>query len=475
MTISRHMHKTYGRIGAVVLVVMMIVTVLPLSVSAVAAPLAWHFNTSGDTEGWKGSKGSVAATDGLLIFTHDETTSADPYVVLSPVSINAADYTTIKISIVVDQTLRVENSAKGWAFYFKDSAATLQQIVPYSTTDPYYSIPTYNITSDTVNGDIIEVTIDLSAHPGWSGTITYLRFDAIQRVGNFAIDYIVLNNGEEVQPPAPPAVQYKAVQASAVQDDRFNVRFVATVDDLDYEAVGFEIIANHIHEAEDTYHYDLSGDITSNGSHTTSYADGHLNVSVDNSGGTEGAIYTPAIAETLGTDTYVSVIIKAKNASDFKVYFKTDGMSGYSEAASARTTVNSITDGDYSYYAVDFSQNELWTGTIVTFMIKVYGSSASIADIAVSKKSQQKNLSKFCTHVYNKLTARIDSGITTEYTAEQLGGSYLMALTVSNVPANIGVISFEVRPYYVLDGEVSYGSKYIVVYNNGQYQSQSEA
>ena len=64
--------------------------------------------------------------------------------------------------------------------------------------------------------------------------------------------------------------------------------------------------------------------------------------------------------------------------------------------------------------------------------------------------------------VYGEIT-----GSCGNYTAKQLGGGYIVAFTIKNVPTDLGQITFEVTPYCI-DG---YGTHYDVagtfVYENG--------
>lgn len=84
-----------------------------------------------------------------------------------------------------------------------------------------------------------------------------------------------------------------------------------------------------------------------------------------------------------------------------------------------------------------------------------------------------KDLSKSCSQVYNALTGNSEKGIVT-YNAGDLGGEYLMALTVTGIPADTGAITFNVKPYSMLGGIKTYGTAYDVVYTNGIFTSQTK-
>lgn len=165
----------------------------------------------------------------------------------------------------------------------------------------------------------------------------------------------------------------------------------------------------------DTYYYDLSAGVTRFGSHTVAYEDNHLNITVDNSGGTQGAFYLPAPSRTLSTGAYGFVTIKAKNADGFRVYFKTDGMSGYDALASAEAVQSSVRDGEYSYYVVGFENNEKWTGKIAAFMIRAFADGTSISEIFVSGTDVIGGLSGETGGAIKKITlSATDDAITTE-------------------------------------------------------------
>lgn len=82
---------------------------------------------------------------------------------------------------------------------------------------------------------------------------------------------------------------------------------------------------------------------------------------------------------------------------------------------------------------------------------------------------------QYCQYVYRTVFAT-EEGVKTRYTAENLGGRYLYALSVSNVPAG-GRVTFEITPFATgTDGETQYlGTTYTVVYENGQFVSSTPA
>ncbi len=102
------------------------------------------------------------------------------------------------------------------------------------------------------------------------------------------------------------------------------------------------------------------------------------------------------------------------------------------------------------------------------------GNLDNIDDVGFTVKAtyadvEDRDLSKVCTYVYNKLTGTLASGtqITTlTYTPDEFGGSYLFALTVTGIPADIGTVTFEVTPFYTVGEEVVNGTTWVITYDS---------
>ena len=68
----------------------------------------------------------------------------------------------------------------------------------------------------------------------------------------------------------------------------------------------------------------------------------------------------------------------------------------------------------------------------------------------------EQSWDKSCTYVYTAIKAKSPSGTVKDITANELGGTYLFALSVDAVPTDIGQIDFYVRSYVVIDGKKVY-------------------
>lgn len=82
------------------------------------------------------------------------------------------------------------------------------------------------------------------------------------------------------------------------------------------------------------------------------------------------------------------------------------------------------------------------------------------------------DLSSTCTHISGSLSGVISPSMK-EYIAQDLTGSYLMSLTIENIPISIGEISFDVKPYTKTNNVKTYGQSYSLVYMNGLLISQN--
>ena len=76
------------------------------------------------------------------------------------------------------------------------------------------------------------------------------------------------------------------------------------------------------------------------------------------------------------------------------------------------------------------------------------------------------------TKVYKTICAS-DHGVLTNYSADKMLGVYLYALTIKDVPTNVGEVNITITPVATIDNngveEVYTGVAYVVTYNNGEY------
>ncbi len=71
-----------------------------------------------------------------------------------------------------------------------------------------------------------------------------------------------------------------------------------------------------------------------------------------------------------------------------------------------------------------------------------------------------------CYYLFDRLKAYDSLGIThTEYTAAQLGGEHIFALTIYGIPASAGTVTFTVTPYFQTEKGEATGTTWIVVYD----------
>lgn len=87
-------------------------------------------------------------------------------------------------------------------------------------------------------------------------------------------------------------------------------------------------------------------------------------------------------------------------------------------------------------------------------------------EIVVKADGVNQTIRKACTAVYDSVT-----GLGETKTAAELGGAYIFALGIRNLPVWSGDTEFEVTPYYIVDGNTVSCSTVEVVYANGNFVS----
>ena len=71
---------------------------------------------------------------------------------------------------------------------------------------------------------------------------------------------------------------------------------------------------------------------------------------------------------------------------------------------------------------------------------------------AVNETIGEKSRTQDCTTVYDSLNGYIHGTVRVDYTAEELGGAYIFALNINNIPINVGKIAFEANTYHIQNG-----------------------
>ncbi|MBR4013286.1 MAG: hypothetical protein IKJ00_03230 [Clostridia bacterium] len=81
----------------------------------------------------------------------------------------------------------------------------------------------------------------------------------------------------------------------------------------------------------------------------------------------------------------------------------------------------------------------------------------------------ERNFDTACKYVYTSIAGDGD-----DYTAAALGGNYIFAVAIKNIPTE-GEVTFTVKPYFVVDNQTYYGTAYTVTYNAEGYVSSAVA
>lgn len=202
----------------------------------------------------------------------------------------------------------------------------------------------------------------------------------------------------------------------------------------------------------------------------------------DKAGNTVGEYHSSSYPVLTATETTTNAI-KGKNAKNVLTMldFNTIWSAVYNELPALKSTLTLMAKAAGKTFSVMYkavqesavSDNQFNVRFIATVDALGYEKVGFeiVAYYSEGGTQQTKTYNVNCTHVYNKLIGNTATGIS-EYTADELGGKFLMALSIKNIPANIGSIVFEVTPYYESGAVSYYGTTYVVTYENGIYQDQ---
>ena len=121
------------------------------------------------------------------------------------------------------------------------------------------------------------------------------------------------------------------------------------------------------------------------------------------------------------------------------------------EYAAAYVGVQNTAVGNDSKYSVRF------VGVVNSLDYESVGFKISCGD---------KNFDTECNRAYKSIV-----GGENDYTAAQLGGEYIFAAAIKDIPTSAGELTFTVKPYVVVGETTYYGAAYTVTYNAGAYVS----
>ena len=133
---------------------------------------------------------------------------------------------------------------------------------------------------------------------------------------------------------------------------------------------------------------------------------------------------------------------------------------------------NIVTHAEKSMPAPDYALN--FYGTQVTavngqgkYSVRFVGTlhSADYSAVGLLIRTASQTYGGCCEKVYTSILGDFD-----RYTAEALGGNYLFAWTIQNIPADAGSVTFTVTPFLAVGDTVWYGQEKSVTYQAGILQ-----
>ena len=136
----------------------------------------------------------------------------------------------------------------------------------------------------------------------------------------------------------------------------------------------------------------------------------------------------------------------------------------------SRTIINTAYVGvqNTGKYTVTPEEGEAYEAYSVRFVGVV--DSLDYESVGFKISCGDKNFDTECNRAYKSIV-----GGENDYTAAQLGGEYIFAAAIKDIPASAGELTFTVKPYVVVDGTPYYGAAYTVTYNAGAYVSSAVA
>lgn len=151
---------------------------------------AWEFALDGDVEGWVSSFMSLSAENGYL-HTVSLTESTDP-TLLSKTGLKLTAEKYDRLEIKVRYRYNGEKPTRIAMFFLTDKDTTWNE---------EKCIRTLHTSTDS-KGEWVTYTFELAEFPAWKDTITRLRFDPFDAVGEMDIDYIRFIEDEDYIDPS---------------------------------------------------------------------------------------------------------------------------------------------------------------------------------------------------------------------------------------------------------------------------------
>lgn len=304
----------------------------------------WEFNIPGDTEGWTGISASLGVSGGEAVLmparvASNRITGYDPIMHIKGIGFAAKDYTGIEIRMRYTLYPNIGDAMDDQiSVYFAtaaDSALNEAKSFKVKLAD---AVP---------DGDYFIFRADTTKNDLWTGTVSQLRFDPTNNNGEYCVDYIRLIPGDNrnalkgaktsVTPKTVPSILPENAEpllayefASAAEESRFIYYFID--------------------------------------SHTVK--DGVLTIKpqVEKGDPQMYAAWNVPLLENAAN--YDVVTMRLRPAEGFSgvsnLFFKTEGMSGYSAALVAQKKLSDCSLDADGWFTVeyDLAANPAWDGAI---------------------------------------------------------------------------------------------------------------
>ena len=173
---------------------------------------------------------------------------------------------------------------------------------------------------------------------------------------------------------------------------------------------------------------------------------------------------------------YGGTFSKVKNFGSYNSYlnylegvdFSSVEVSGFTSNAELKKSDTKIPSPDYAVNYCGVQSTDIADGK---YSLRFVGTVDSLNFSAVgfeiiartTENPDGTDYSKSCSTVYTTINA----GTYRKYTAAELGGNYIYALAIKNIPVAAGTVSFEITPFVAVGETVYYGTSYTVTCDSG--------
>lgn len=166
---------------------------------------------------------------------------------------------------------------------------------------------------------------------------------------------------------------------------------------------------------------------------------------------------TATMIQTLTTTASAPTIRFVSDTSNVTVSIDNLKLSNLPEVACVAAQTTGKLDEEDNTYAVRF----------ISTLNSLDYAAAGFEITAVAADGTTKTFNASTDTVFGSILANAEVGIADAYTAAQLGGKYLVAVSITDIPSGLGNVTFTVKPFCEKNGTRTYGAEKTLTVNDG--------